>query len=1242
MAHVRDVTGVGTASSEVRGSVLTPATTQCSQINLQHCKAATALLCHNLAVEQTDICLIQEPWIIRDSVKGFSVRNGDLFYSRSLPGPRACVLVKGCHSARGLANFCTRDLVAVVVDVWIGGRKKGVVFCSAYFPCDSEAPPPTEEFCALVSLCRDKKLHLIVGCDANSQHTIWGSNKTTERGISLVESLTTWDMEILNRGSRPTFVTTRCQEVIDLTLSDREAAAHCVGWKVEGEDSLSDHRRIVFSIQGGADVELCGEAPYRNPRATDWRAFRAHLEDWLPVTSAGLSCRAVIEKEVEFLQDTLTRAYHAACPARTKRKEKGTPWWNRELDKCRRLSRKLWNRAYCTDREDDWAQYRVVQRQYKGLIKDSKRDAWRKFCSEVEALPQVARLQRVFARGHVQGLGGISLPNGQLAMDGRDILKYLIEVHFPDSTTVSGASTELPFYRREDTPNSIDWGTAMKIVTMDRLRWAVDSFDKYKSPGPDGIYPVFLQEGGEMLIKSLLHIFRACLALGYTPKRWREVKVTFIPKPGKCSYDKAKDFRPISLSSFLLKTLERLVDRYIKEGALSERPVHSTQHAYQEGKSTETALHALVRKLEDGIHKKSATLGVFIDIEGAFDNTTFEEIGRAMQRFGIEPSVAKWVLHMLGNRTITAGFGEASASARVGRGCPQGGVISPLLWLLVVDDLLAGLEKLGVMVAGYADDVALAISNDHAGELHSRMQKALNFVQQWCLGHGLRVNPDKTEMVLFTRRRKFWVSPPSIFGKQLQFAKAVRYLGIWLDKGLRWNHHLMKQADKVTRTFWACRRLFGPTWGLRPHVVKWLYEMIMVPQFTYGAAIWWTAMDRVKHRTSADRLTRLAGLGISGCLRTTPTLALLTLLNIPPLHLVVREKALATAIRMRLIDKWREADFGHARILREGGTMLRDLNLKGDTCGKVLNTPRGFETTRPTMEEWAEGGTNHLTPKGLVWYTDGSTHKGRAGAGIWSEGPVTQVSLGLDGHINATQAEIAAIRACARLILSRGDRGKHIYICSDSLGALRSLTSIQVRSELIRSCIDLLNKIAKANWLRLVWVPGHLGIKGNVEADRLARYGRRHKAVLEADHIGTSTNLFRPLLKGLTEEGFRELWIQHKGSEHSRYFLKQPRDSTAQLVLGLPRTKIRTLVGLVTGHWPTGAYLARIGKGVSPICTRCGLEDDTPLHQLTRCSGLEDERFDVFGACYLTKEMVSGLGVSELLEFSRRVDAPRP
>lgn len=136
--------------------------------------------------------------------------------------------------------------------------------------------------------------------------------------------------------------------------------------------------------------------------------------------------------------------------------------------------------------------------------------------------------------------------------------------------------------------------------------------------------------------------------------------MVFIPKPGRESYAQAKSFRPISLTSFLLKTLEKLIDRYIRDEILEVSPLHRYQFAYQSGKSCETSIHQLVGRIEKALECKEIALGVFLDIEGVFDNTSFNSIRSAVERRGVDRAVVGWIESTLNNRSIISSLGQAT------------------------------------------------------------------------------------------------------------------------------------------------------------------------------------------------------------------------------------------------------------------------------------------------------------------------------------------------------------------------------------------------------------------------------------------------------------------------------------------------------------------------------------------------------------------------------------------------------
>jgi hypothetical protein len=200
--------------------------------------------------------------------------------------------------------------------------------------------------------------------------------------------------------------------------------------------------------------------------------------------------------------------------------------------------------------------------------------------------------------------------------------------------------------------------------------------------------------------------------------------------------------------------MEKLVDRHIRDGAVRIYPLHRNQHAYQRGKSIEPALHNVVTHAEYAIDHKDIALGAFPDIEEAFDRTSFDIIKQAAERHGIEPAICRWICAMLENRNVSATLAGETLRASAARGCPQGGVLSPLLWSLVVDDLVWELNSNGYHTVGYADDIAILINGKFSHTVSEVLQAALCTVQKWWEKTKLSINPNKTVITPFTRRRE--------------------------------------------------------------------------------------------------------------------------------------------------------------------------------------------------------------------------------------------------------------------------------------------------------------------------------------------------------------------------------------------------------------------------------------------------------------------------------------------------------
>jgi len=130
-----------------------------------------------------------------------------------------------------------------------------------------------------------------------------------------------------------------------------------------------------------------------------------------------------------------------------------------------------------------------------------------------------------------------------------------MNTHFPGCLKADNTSAAITMSTSREVGREMDMESRAiinEIVNEEKMSWAIKSFYPYKFAGSDDIRPIMLQAVCEYLLSWLLKIFRGCLTTGYVPKGWREVRAAFIPKAGKIHHCSPKDYRPISLSSFLL------------------------------------------------------------------------------------------------------------------------------------------------------------------------------------------------------------------------------------------------------------------------------------------------------------------------------------------------------------------------------------------------------------------------------------------------------------------------------------------------------------------------------------------------------------------------------------------------------------------------------------------------------------------------------------------------------------------
>ena len=1185
------------------------------QINLQHSIAASAALLAFLVEKRLDIAMIQEPWISANRIKGLDHSDYNLLHNICSSRPRACILVRKTINFTLLPFLCTDDLTVGQLEK--SGNTPSCILASAYFPHSETIP--TVETTKLLEWVNIRKMELLLGADANAHHSQWGSTDVNERGECLFNYIINTNLLICNKGNEATFVTRARSEVLDITLITDNDILSVMKWRVSETSSFSDHRYITFEINySKTEID-----PFRNPKKTNWVRFKQVFQEQFSCEGFNkLHNIEIIDKTISNLTSSLTKAFEKTCPIRSKKKSKWPKWWNTQVHDLRIITKMLFNTAKSSNSEICWDAYRLHLKLYKSAVRTAKNESWKQFCSSIESSNEAARLRKILKKEPVN-VGLIKTSGDSWAETPEESLRILLDTHFPGNEHI-----KQPSYIVHDVVES-DWDLAADICSDDKIKFAILNFEPFKSPGPDGIFPAMLQETLPLILQCLKAIFQSCIVYQYIPPIWNNVKVTFIPKAGKASHVFAKDFRPISLSSFLLKTFERLLDIHIRSKA-DLFGLSRSQHAYIKGRSTETALHEVVSKIENSLEYKEYSLAAFLDIEGAFNNVLPSAISEALVRVGTEPKINNIIMNMLGNRIISSSIGSSRLTRSVQRGTPQGGVLSPLLWLLVVDTILSQLTQDGTKVIAYADDIVVIVTGKYPDILSDLLTNSLKILADWCDYSGLGVNPSKTELVMFTRKHKIPLfKPPTLNGVELLPKDKAKYLGLILDRKLHWKLNLEDRCRKACVAFYTCKRMFGKSWGLDSRIILWLYTAIVRPILTYGIIVWWHVLQKNTYCKNLTKIQRLACLSVTGAISSTPTQSLEVLLNLLPMDIYGKNVAAKSAARLKELGFWKSKTFGHNSVLLQ----FPNCGVVGgsDYLNSYLLSEKSYSILFPDRLGWKP------IPNCISIYTDGSKMENGTGSGVFSEFFNIGVSFRLPDYCTVFQAEIYAVLKACEILGTLPFAGKDIAIYIDSQAAIKSLDAYHTKSKLVLQCKQLLLDIGKQCKLTLCWVPGHSNFSGNDAADEFARRGSNMLNVSDYSvkrPIGSVRFNIDTRCVSLANERWNNNDLKYKITRALWPYLSK---NKTNILVSHRRNILRIIVGIFTGHYFIGHHAIRLGAtDIGDICRGCAdpNTEESVEHFLGECPALSHIRFRTMGNYFFDSlEQMRNLELSFIIKF---------
>lgn len=987
---------------------------------------------------------------------------------------------------------------------------------------------------------------------------------------------------------------------LDVTMVSSDMGELVTSWTVL-ECLDSDHFPVVTSF----DISINTPEPSKTISKVDWKGARSHIRSLLEDTDDS-------EKPSRLLQ-IISESIDQFTHTESAPSNKICPWWDDELDSIRRLKNKLRNTK-------KYEEYRKVKREQRRLFRLKKKQYRKDLLKTISEDSNPFKILRILSpktkmsnrRHHLRLDPATRIRKvNQLADEYESLLNLNPDRHIPDYILEVRDGSEVTFKYHE-------------------LFAALKHANKMSSPGDDHTTYRHLQRLIEDrdIASTLLWTFGQWTKHGL-PDEATLAKIIPIPK-GPSSDD---GYRPISLLNCIPKVFERILTSKIS--AYVDHQIPMNQCGCRRKLST---THCLLRLLNASVkadHSRKHFGAVFLDFSKAYDRVDHHRLLLKLKRkHQVPEALVRAVGLWLDQRQFYVQLDTQRSSTRpMTNGLPQGSSLSVLLWHIYVSDMPVDPNTSAL----FMDDTVIWAEADTPYELRMKLQAKINRISFWCKVMKVKINTLKTKVMLNEDPLNFRIT---IGTDSITPSTEVKYLGVTLRATTitsgPFEINLRPVADDLRR---RCRVLKP----LRRHVSSKEYRMfaqgLILSKLRYYLPVLAGESEETLRPLRAAYNECL--LLICGGVKTTPIPLRHSQTGLPTLDTLIYQ---ASMNEVKRIIEYPDTLMAQDRLTYDGEpgspyvgmvrastqlppqlseTSFERLHDVGPSRLEVINKVEfNILSTRKLAKIHHE--MNSLIPNSdLYLFTDGSyqpatrTDPPSSGAGaIIMNSDLTQVLQQSARRVippcHSYHSEVHAMILGLDLILSYirfHGSPRQLTILTDSRSLLTHLESIstQLRPlvyDSIEAIIDKLVTLSTHTKIKMIWIPGHIGIEGNEYADNMANSGRSSGLVMGDKY---PISILRHHIRGVVDDELHHyldenvknssLWDDSPDREH----FKTPMNSPKMNVRRLRQTDV-SLFRLFSGHTNTRDHWIRIGIEVDDDkCRYCKTSKETAEHLVMEC-----------------------------------------
>ena len=280
-------------------------------------------------------------------------------------------------------------------------------------------------------------------------------------------------------------------------------------------------------------------------------------------------------------------------------------------------------------------------------------------------------------------------------------------------------------------------------ISEDAVRQVFRKQKRKKAPGPDCVTPACLKSCADQLAPIFTQIFNRSLELCEVPSCFK--RSTIIPIPKKSKITGLNDYRPVALTSVVMKSFEKLVLAHLKD--ITGPLLDPLQFAYRANRSVDDAVNIGLYYVLQHLDRPGTYVRIlFVDFSSAFNTIIPNLLLPKLTQLSVPTSICQWINSFLTDRQQLVRLGKyTSSTCTISTGAPQGCVLSPLLFYLYTKDCTSKVSS--VKLLKFADDTTLIGLIQDGDE--SAYRQEVKELAVWCSLNNLELNTHKTvEMIV--------------------------------------------------------------------------------------------------------------------------------------------------------------------------------------------------------------------------------------------------------------------------------------------------------------------------------------------------------------------------------------------------------------------------------------------------------------------------------------------------------------